>query len=173
MSKFDWRKLVSGVAPALATALGGPLAGAATSVLAKAVLGNENGTEAEIEAALAVAKPETLAAIRKADQDFAARMKELEIDVEKVHAGDRDSARKREMATGDWTPAIMALGVTLGFFGVLLFMLNNEIPTVGRDALLVMLGSLGTAWTQIVSYYYGSSAGSARKTEALAKAGKG
>lgn len=173
MGKFDWKKLIAGVAPGLATALGGPLAGAATSVLAKAVLGAETATEEELEAALAVAKPETLAAIRKADQDFAAKMKELDIDVDRIHASDRDSARKREIATGDKTPALLALGITLGFFGILSFMLTNELPERGQDALLVMLGSLGTAWASVVSYFFGSSAGSKQKTEALARANRG
>jgi hypothetical protein len=82
---------------------------------------------------------------------------------EDIAASDRNSARQREMAVRDWTPKILAYGVTVGFFGILFFMLEGKMPEQGHDVLLVMLGSLGAAWTGIVAYYFGSSAGSANK----------
>ena len=68
-----------------------------------------NGTEKEISTALELATPAQLSALKKSDEAFKIQMKELEIDVEKIHADDRDSARKRQMALGDHTPTVLAI----------------------------------------------------------------
>jgi hypothetical protein len=47
-------------------------------------------------------------------------------------------------------------------------MLLNGMPKSGTEALLMMLGALGTAWTGVINFYYGSSAGSKAKTDAMA-----
>jgi uncharacterized protein (DUF697 family) len=159
--------LVRTVAPSIATAVGGPLAGMATRAISEALLGKPDGTEAELAEAAKNATPEQLLALKKAEQDFAVRMRELEIDLERIDATDRGSARKREAQTGDWTPRLLAGAVTFGFFGVLSWMIGNGLPVNGGEALLVMLGTLGTAWGAIVSYYFGSSAGSREKTQQL------
>lgn len=159
--------LVKTVAPSLATAVGGPLAGMATRAISDALLGKPDGTEDELIDAAAKASPDQLLALKKAEQDFAVRMRELEIDLQRIDAADRSSAREREVKTGDWTPKALAGAVTLGFFGVLGYMIAYGLPTQGGEALLVMLGTLGTAWGGIVSYYFGSSAGSKEKSEAM------
>ena len=62
----------------------------------------------------------------------------------------------------------MAGLITSGYFGALFYMLVNGLPQHGgSEAMLVMLGTLGTAWGGIVAYYFGSSAGSKEKTEAM------
>jgi hypothetical protein len=159
--------LVKTVAPSLATAVGGPLAGMATRAISDALLGKPDGTEDELIDAAAKASPDQLLALKKAEQDFAVRMRELEIDLQRIDAADRNSAREREVKTGDWTPKALAGAVTLGFFGVLGYMIAYGLPSQGGEALLVMLGTLGTAWGGIVSYYFGSSAGSKEKSEAM------
>ena len=161
--------LVRTVAPSLATAVGGPLAGMATRAISDALLGKPDGTEDELIDAAAKASPDQLLALKKAEQDFAVRMRELEIDLQRIDAADRNSAREREVKTGDWTPKALAGAVTLGFFGVLGYMIAYGLPTQGGEALLVMLGTLGTAWGGIVSYYFGSSAGSKEKSEAMSR----
>ena len=160
--------LLGQLAPTIATALGGPLAGVAVKTLSNALFGHEDATEDQISEAMASATPDQLAAIKKIDADFKVQMKSLDIDLERISAGDRDSARQMQRETKDWVPKVLAIVITLGFFGILIWMLLKGMPQTGTEALLMMLGALGTAWTGVVNFYYGSSAGSKAKTDALA-----
>jgi hypothetical protein len=86
----------------------------------------------------------------------------------RIDAEDRANARNREIATGDsWTPRLLAGGITLGFFGVLAWLLAAGAPQHGGEALLVLLGALSSGFAAVLAFYFGSSAGSARKTAAL------
>jgi hypothetical protein len=161
--------LLQTVAPTLATALGGPLAGVAVKTLSSALLGHEEGNEDDVKAALEKATPEQLAAVKQIDADFKVRMKELDIDLERIAAADRDSARKMQVSTQDWVPRMLALLITVGFFGILTWMLLHGMPQNGTEALLMMLGALGTAWTGVINFYYGSSAGSKEKNALIGK----
>lgn len=160
--------LLGQVAPTIATALGGPLAGVALKTLSSAIFGHEDATEAQISEAMATATPDQLAAIKKIDADFKLQMKSLDIDLERIAAGDRDSARQMQIANKDWTPKALAFFIVFGFFGVLLWMLVFGLPKTGVEALLMMIGSLGSAFGGVVQFYYGSSAGSKEKNSLLA-----
>ena len=159
--------LLGQVAPSIATALGGPLAGVAVRTLSNALFGHEDGTEQQVSDALSSATPDQLAAIKKIDADFKVQMKALDIDLERIAAGDRDSARQMQQNTKDSTPKILAYFITFGFFGALVWILVFGLPQTGLEVILMMLGSLSTSWTGVVQFYYGSSAGSKAKTDAL------
>lgn len=152
--------------PMLGTALGGPLGGLAVEAIGSA-LGISDATEDKVKQALAGATAADMLALKKAEQEFTLKMQELGFknaaELEAIAAGDRNSARAREMAVRDKTPSALAFVVTIGFFSVLGYLIAYGVPKEGGEALLVMLGSLGTAWTGIIAYYFGSSAGSARK----------
>jgi hypothetical protein len=160
--------LLGQVAPTLATAMGGPLAGLAVKTLSNVLLGHEEGDAEAVSAAIQNATPEQLSDIKKIDADFKIRMKELEIDLERISAGDRDSARKREIEIKDHMPKILAVGITIGFFGCLFWMFIYGVPKNGNEALLLMLGALQTAFTGVIAYYFGSSSGSKAKTDLMA-----
>jgi membrane-bound ClpP family serine protease len=159
--------LLGQIAPTIATAIGGPVAGMAVKALSSALGLSPEASSDDVQAALMNATPEQLAAIKKVDADFKVQMKELDIDLEKIAAGDRDSARNMQINTNDWIPRVLAILITVGFFGILVWMLIKGMPPTGTEALLMMLGALGTAWTGVVNFYYGSSAGSKAKTDAL------
>lgn len=160
------KSILATVAPLLGTALGGPFGGLAGTLLSKA-LGTSDPKA--MEAAITSTDPDILVKLKQADNDFQTQMKTLEISEEKLSFDDTANARAREMSVKDNTPKILAYGVTAGFFGVLAFMCYHGTPTSGGEPFLVMLGALGAAWTGIVSYYFGSSAGSAQKTATIDK----
>lgn len=148
------------VAPTIATAVGGPFGGIAAAALEK-VLGSQP------DANILNASPELLLSLKGVENSFLVKMEELGISREKLVFDDIADARAREIAVKDHVPGVLAYFITAGFFGVLGYLLVHGKPQVGGDALLIMLGSLGTAWTGVISYYFGSSAGSKAKTELL------
>ena len=79
----DWKKVVGAVAPGLATALGGPLAGVAVSALSEQLLGRPDGSEAEVATALRVGGSDALLKLKDAEQAFQTRMRELPLDLAK------------------------------------------------------------------------------------------
>lgn len=63
--------------------------------------------------------------------------------------------------------AFLALAIVVIFVGAMWLMLKSDVSQSMRDALLIMVGALGSAFGAVVNYYFGSSSGSAAKTELL------
>ena len=172
----DWKSILGAVAPTLATAVGGPFAGMATKAISNALLGKDDASQDELAQAVAGASPDRLAALKKVDADFAVRMKELDVDLERISAGDRDSARKRQMATGDKTPQRLAYLYAAAFFAVIAFQCwlayeQREMPTMIGKTLDMLLGVLTAMVLGSKEYFFGSSSSSAKKTEIMAQGG--
>ena len=169
---MDLTAILKTVAPWIGTAISGPLGGMAVEA-ASGALGLSDKTTDALKTALSGATPEQMLALKNADQKFALDMQKLGFDhleaLEKAGNDDRGSARQREVAVRDRTPMILAYGVTIGFFGVLAVIMFCSIPNTSRDVLNIMLGSLGTAWTGVIAYYFGSSSGSDAKTQIIAR----
>lgn len=166
---FDWKKVVGTVAPTIASALGGPLAGLAVQAIG-AALGIDDASEEKIAATISGAKPEDLLKLKVADLDFKKRMAELEIDLERIHADDRQSARQREIATGSVAPATLATLVIGGWLAVTYYVLTGTIEPSMREIVLRGLGTLDLAVGMVLAYYFGSSSSSRRKDAALTDA---
>lgn len=164
---FDWKSLVGSVAPTIATALGGPLAGMATKAISGALLGKEDGSEKEISEALLSGDPDSLLKLKEIEQSFAARMKELDIDLEKIASDDRKSARQREIDTKDNAPKILAGVIVSGFFLILAVISFVELPDASQAPVNILLGALTAMLTQVGNYYFGSSAGSSNKNKMI------
>ena len=157
---MEWLKQI---APTIATALGGPLAGLAVDAISKAVGIDPKDVQSTIDQGKL--SSDQIAQLKSAEIAMAARAQELGLDFEKLAVDDRKSARDMQSATQSWIPGTMAIFVTIGFFGILIGLMTDHFKT--SDALMLMLGSLGTAWTGIIAFYFGSSAGSQKKDALL------
>jgi hypothetical protein len=170
---MDWKNLVATVAPWIGAALGGPLGSAAAGAVSDA-LGLSDKTEASIKAALSGVTPEQMLALKNADQAFALKMQELGYkqiaDMEAIAAGDRKDARDMQKTIRSNVPATLSIGVTAGYFAILAGMMTGILKVSDSQALLLMLGSLSTGWGVVMSFWFGTTHDSGRKTELLASA---
>ena len=156
--------LLKGIAPAVATAVSGPLGGLAVSALA-----DKFGVADSVDAvAKAIA----------GDPEAATKLAELDLRQFQAESADRDSARQRESAVAaaggsslaQMVVPILALGtvsLTFVFIGILLF---KVIDTAQQQLVIFALGYATAAAQQVLSYYFGSSKSSQDKTTALQKA---
>ncbi len=168
MNWNDIKPWIAKAAPLIGTALGGPFGTMAGALVAQA-LGTKDASPESIKGAIQAGNltGEQIIALKLAEESFSLEMAKLDIktkeDLMEWEFKNMDSARNREIQVRDWTPRILAYGVTIGFFGLLYYLTRYVVPLESKDILNVMLGSLGTAWISIISYYFGSSAGSASK----------
>lgn len=163
---MEWLKTL---VPMLGTALGGPLGGAAASFIADK-LGISGDTVEVVNEVLNSGKmnSEQVAALKLAEIDFKKFLEQNKIDLARLDFENTKSARDMQTVTKSSTPAVLSYLITGGFFGILGYMLSDAY--VSSEPLLVMLGSLGTAWVAIVNFWFGSSNGSQSKDALLAQA---
>jgi len=145
--------IIGSVAPTLGTALGGPLGGMAGDVISK-VLGVDNNP-ASLEKAIATATPEQLLEIKKAEKDFEAKMKALDVDLYKLETQEKQDARKT--FSKDWTARIIGIAMVGGFLGYI-FLVTLQPPEQNSEALInLVLGYLGGLASAVISFYFGAS----------------
>ena len=170
---MDFTTILKTVAPWIGTALGGPLGGMAVTAAANA-LGLSDKTMDAVKQAVMGMTPEQAQEMKAADQTFALHMQELGFkqvtDLEAIAAADRDSAREMLTATRSWVPAALSGFVTIGYFAILIGLMTGHMKLDDSQAMLLMLGSLTTAWGVVMAFWFGTTADSGRKTELLAKA---
>lgn len=164
-----WKQLLGAVAPVLGTALGGPLGGAAAGFIADKLGLSEKTVEA-VTNAISDGKLDSaqIAQIKLAELEFQKFLKQNEIDLERVHADDRNSARDLLKSTGSYVPAVLTIGITLGYFATLFGLLNGWFKASDSQVMLIMLGQLGTAWGVTIAFWFGTTRNSQEKTNLLA-----
>lgn len=69
--------------------------------------------------------------------------------------------------------AFLSVMLTIGVFGIVAMMFFYPIPEGIKDVFNIISGSVVTAWTGVISYWFGSSAGSSKKDDTLGEIAKG
>lgn len=149
----DIFNLLKGIAPALATAVAGPLGGAAISAIA----GKFGVTDSVEAVAKAIA----------GDPEAAQKLAELELEYAKLDMTDRDSSRDREVKISVSQDApllnkivtpVLALGtVSVSFILLAAIMFLPDINGNRKDIAIYVLGAVNAATVQVLSYYFGAS----------------
>jgi len=171
---MSWKETLATVAPTIATALGGPLAGIAVGVAADA-LGLSDRTQQALEAAVTGGNPETLLRLKEADNSFKLEMERLGVDLERIHQADRVSAR--DLAKVDMRPQVILSIVFIGgYFGAMFALHGVLFETKDINSQVVALfGALIGVFTRemsgIMQFWFGSSSGSKEKGARIGKSG--
>jgi hypothetical protein len=174
--------VVEKLAPTIATCVGGPLAGGAISAL-ESVFGltpkpdaTTDDRQSAIAAAISGATPEQLAAMRKADQDYSARMAEAGFkDVEtlaSLSVQDRVSARNMQSTTRSMMPPVLASAIIAGSLAAAGAILSGKVSYANTtEATMVgtVIGYLFSEAKAVLAFYFGSTRDTEQANELLAK----
>ena len=148
----DLFNLLKSFAPTLATAVAGPLGGAAVSAIANRLGVGDSVTEV----AKAIA----------GDPAAAQKLAELELEYAKLDAADRSDARKAEvaLATSNNVPVlnksvtpVLAIIIVIAWGLIQYHLLTHVVPTEMREIIIRVLGTLDGALVMVLSYYFGAS----------------
>lgn len=160
------------IMPILGKAIQGNIGGAlhvAMEALGLPISDNEEKNKKVFNDAKERLTPDQILSLKKAEAEYKAKIKQMDLDLEQILSDDRNSARQREMALKDRTPKIIGYLIMGGFFALLIGLMVFDVPEKNSQVLNVMLGALGTMVTAVANYYFGSSSGSKSKDEKIAK----
>lgn len=182
---MDWkeigRALVSQGAPMLGGLLGGP-AGAVAGKMVAGMFGADPESPEDVMNAI-TADPAAMQKIKEFEAKHQEELQRLQIKETELFLADIDSARKREVevarVTGkkDKDLYLMAYIVIGSFFAITLYLLyaiiradpdTNAIDELKDHPLaMIIIGALISGFTQVLSYFFGSSKGSSDKNKIM------
>lgn len=158
-----WVDVVQQIAPSIASAIGGPLAGNAVGALLK-VFGVE--TEAELDTAIAKATPEQLLLLKNADNEFKLAYLNAEVKDKQDARGMQNVALQQEDKFSKRFVYYFAIYWSIVAATYIAFITFGNIPqTSVRFADTILGFLLGTIVTTIIQFFYGSSFSSRLKDE--------
>lgn len=163
----DWLK---NVAPTVASALGGPLAGIAVSALGKA-LGWTDATKDDVTKMISATSmtSEQVAALKKAEIELKQHESDNGFKFAELEIRDRESARAMQIAVKSYTPEVLSWIIVLGFFVLNGYLIYHGNPASLDDVILGRIqGTVDTAFGIVLAFWLGSSKQSQTKDVTIA-----
>jgi hypothetical protein len=164
---LSWLK---GVAPTVASALGGPLAGVAVTALGNA-LGWKDATKDDVTKMLSTSQlsGEQLAAVKTAELELKQHESDNNFKFAELEIRDRESARAMQIATKSSTPEILSWMIVVGFFALNGYLIVAGNPEALADVILGRIqGSIDMAFGTVLAFWLGTSQGSRNKDMVIA-----
>ncbi|HDR1858522.1 hypothetical protein ACFGYG_04865 [Pasteurella multocida] len=173
---MNWKQIsqsVGKVAAGIAPLLSGP-AGIAVSVggLIAEALGVDNSPEAvqkalmnNVDASLKLQEMQ----LKHAEFLEQARIQIMMLETESEKARLADIQQAREVHKGHFMPTVLTILLFIAMMAVIGGLFYFEVPLEMREVLMLLIGSISTAFTGAFNYWLGSSRGSAEKQAILAK----
>lgn len=162
--------ILKGLAPTIATAVGGPFGGIAAGILAEALGVKPN----EVEDFILAASPEDLLKLKLAEENTKKWMREADIKEDQLEYQDRADARQLARERGVQMQAALSAVFIFGYFVIVFFLVKYGLPThlgeFTKGVIVTLMGVLTAAIPQILSFWFGSSRGSKEKTDVMASA---
>jgi len=190
---MDWKEigksLVSQGVPLLGGILGGPAGAVAGKMVAGIFDTNPSNPEELLNAIQS--DPEAISKLREFEMTHKQKLQELQLEETRAFLADMDSARSREIALAKATGKsnkdlyVMAYIVIGSFFLISGFLFYQVITMSGDSSIdsnvmekinnnplvMIIIGALISGFTQVLSYFFGSSKGSSEKNAMMQSKG--
>ena len=149
-------KVVESSSPAIATALGGPLAGIAMTLVAN-LFGIKSTDQTSILNAIQT-DPDAALKLKTLEYSHAEELKKISSIDFSTSITDKMDARRNSSQYANFLKYMAAM-VTIGFFCTLYlcFISTSTVNEPEKQILLVFVGVLTSKWQTIIDFFYGSS----------------
>jgi len=157
------------IAPTVATALGGPLAGIAVSALGKALGVDESKVNDILQSGSMTG--EQIAAVKVAELELKQKESDNGFKFAELDVRDRESARAMQIANKSYTPEIISWLIIIATVGLEGYVLLQGLPTSAPELVVGrILGTLDMAFGTVLAFWLVTSRSSQNKDVALAQA---
>jgi hypothetical protein len=166
----NFKESLATAAPFLSSMFDSPLRDAAINIVGSVLLENKAGKRVgmkDLARAFITATAKQLHQLKKLDTDYQSKMSHLGLDKLQLVLLKNSFKPHQKMFFKDHMRVAVAIILTIGFFSILITLMTCPLPASTQNAVYILLGSLGTTWITVISYYFGSSRDSAVKTQML------